>query len=254
MKRRLHPLLLFLLSVTLWGCGSAGSAALTVATAANMQFAMTALTRAFTRQTGIDCHIVISSSGKLTAQIREGAPYDLFVSADMKYPQTLYKSGLTTGAPMIYAYGKLVLWTVKDTLPPSLQALTDPGTGHIAIANPATAPYGGAAVEVLQHAGIYDQVKDKLVYGESIAQTNQFILSGAASVGFTAQSVVLSPQMKKKGHWIPIDPGSYAPIAQGAVVLKKEKPDQNAEKFYNFLFSKTARDILEQFGYQTITP
>ena len=121
---------------------------------------------------------------------------------------------------------------------------------HIAIANPVTAPYGTAAIEVLNHHHVYEDVKSKLVYGESISQTNQFIVSKSAEVGFTAKSVVLSPEMKGKGNWTDIDEADYTPIAQGAVVLKhRGSHDGDAQKFYNFLFSPKAKDILENFGY-----
>ena len=172
---------------------------ITIAVAANMQFAMRALTHAFEKQNGITCDLIISSSGKLTAQIKAGAPYDLFVSADMKYPEDLYKSGFALEEPKIYAYGKLVLWSMDQEVKPSLAVLKTQAIKHIACANPKTAPYGVAAVEALKHYGLYNQVKSKLVYGESIAQTKQFIISESAELSFTAKSVVLSPDLKGSG-------------------------------------------------------
>ena len=223
---------------------------LSIAVAANMQFAMQEISKTFTEQTGIKCDLVISSSGKLTAQIKEGAPFDVFVSADMKYPTELFNTGFAVGQPKIYAYGKLVMWSMIESIKTSINSLTNQSINHIAIADPKTAPYGEAAVAALKHYGIYENVKDKLVYGESISQTNQFIISKSAQVGFTAKSVVLSPEMKDKGQWIDVDENSYSAIAQGVIIIKrKNSPEDNAKNFYNFLFSVDVKKILENFGY-----
>jgi len=155
---------------------------ITIATAANMQFAMEELITAFTDKTGIPCTMVVSSSGKLTAQIIAGAPYDIFVAADMKYPQEIYEKGLAQRPPKIYAYGTLVLWSLLDEVIPSLPILEENIINHIAIANPKTAPYGKAAKMILEEKGIYNTLEEKLVFGESIAQTNQFILSKAVEI------------------------------------------------------------------------
>lgn len=224
---------------------------LQIAVAANMQFAMKDLTKKFTEQSGIECETVISSSGKLTAQIKQNAPYDVFVAADMKYPTELFKEGFTTAKPEVYANGKLVLWTMSDGVQPSVEVLKTEPIKHISIANPKLAPYGKATVEVLEHFGIYKDVKDKLVFGESISQANQFIISNAADIGFTAKSVVLSPELKGKGKWIDLDENLYSPIAQGMVIIKRDGAEnKNAQQFYDFLFSVDAKKILQQYGYQ----
>ena len=223
-------------------------ATLTIATAANMQFAMKALSDRFTQQNGVRCNLVVSSSGKLTAQIKEGAPFDIFVAANMKYPDEVFKAGLATEAPRVYAYGKLVLWSLLDGVEPSLEALTEESIRYVALANPKTAPYGVAAIEVLQQRQIFDQVEPKLVYGESIAQTNQFITTKSAEVGFTAMSVVLSPKMKGKGKWVTLEE-SYSPIEQGVIVVNRKKVNPIALQFYEFLFSTEAKNILKEFGY-----
>ena len=231
-------------------CQKKKSNKLVIATAANMQFAIQDLTEAFSQQTGIECETIISSSGKLTAQITEGAPFDIFVSADMKYPETLHRNGFTAAPPQIYAYGQLVLWTMLDSLRPSIELLYNKSTKFIALANPQTAPYGLAAMEVLQHYRILAAVEDKLVYGESIAQTNQFIISGAATMGFTAKSVVLSPEMKGKGEYMEIKSDLYSPIAQGIVLLKNDEESLfRAQQFFDFLFSSNGQSILKQYGY-----
>ena len=223
---------------------------LTIATAANMQFVMRELTASFTEETKIQCEIIVGSSGKLTAQIKQGAPFDLFVSANMKYPEDLYNSGFTIGKPTIYAYGRLVLWTMSSSVNLSLDFLTSDYVKHIAVANPRIAPYGVPAIEVLKNEGIYDKIKDKLVFGESISQTNQFITSEVAEVGFTAKSVVLSPNMKKNNNWIEMNNESYRPIAQGVVILKnRNNHREDAQKFYKFLLSQKGGKILNKFGY-----
>ncbi|MDO3695150.1 molybdate ABC transporter substrate-binding protein [Wenyingzhuangia sp. chi5] len=223
---------------------------ITIATAANMQFAMKKIASVFEKDSGVKCNMVISSSGKLTAQIKKGAPYDIFVAANMKYPEEIYKSGLSYKAPKVYAYGKLVLWTMNKQTKPSLKLLANSKIKHIALANPATAPYGFAAIEVLKKHQLYNKVKDKLVFGESISQTNQFITLQSAEVGFTAMSVVMSPTMKDKGTWVEVDKKNYTPIEQGIVIIKhKGLTNPSALKFYDFLFSEKAQSILKDYGY-----
>ncbi len=245
-------LILFFLAF-LVSCGTAERGqGLTIAVAANMQFAIQEIAMAFTEETGLPCDLVIGSSGKLTAQIVEGAPFDVLVSADMKYPRSLHELGLTATDPEVYAYGSLVLWTLNESLDLSMSLLKADEIRYIALANPKTAPYGVAAESVLGHYGVYEAVRHKLVFGESIAQTNQFITSGAADAGFTALSVVMSPQMTGKGQWIAPDPASYEPISQGMVVLRREGgSDQSGMAFRDFVFSKRGREILTKFGYLT---
>ncbi|SEL71841.1 molybdate transport system substrate-binding protein [Aquimarina amphilecti] len=232
------------------GCKQPKRNVIRIAAAANMQYAIEEISNAFTEKTGVSCELVVSSSGKLTAQIIEGAPYDIFVSANMKYPNEIYKNELALEAPKVYAYGQLVLWSMYQEMEPSLEMLTNDTIVHIAIANPKTAPYGQAAIELLKKSNVYDLVEEKLVYGESISQTNQFITSKSSEIGFTAMSVVLSAKMKDKGGWILLNKKEYTPIEQGAVIIKRENQDStNSRKFYKFLFSKEAREILEDFGY-----
>lgn len=248
MKKIIPQLLIYILLVI--SCKQPDEKKLTIAASANMQFAIQEISKAYTKQTGINCEIIVGSSGKLTAQIKEGAPFDIFVSADIKYPEELFISGFTTNKPIIYAYGKLVLWTMIDSIKPSLYMLKNLDIHHIAIANPKTAPYGIAAVELLKNKGIYNTISPKLVFGESISQTNQFIVSKSAEIGFTAKSVVLSPKMKNKGNWIDLDENDYSPIAQGIVVLNNRAMQKNdAEKFHNFMQSTVAKKILVDFGY-----
>jgi len=231
-------------------CQKKQATKLNIAVAANMQFAMKVLAKTFTKKTNILCNLIISSSGKLTAQIKAGAPYNVFISANMKYPNDLFKSGFATKAPVIYAYGKLVMWSMVEGIHPSIALLNNKQIKHIALANPKMAPYGIATIAVLKHYHLYNSLKTKLVFGENISQTNQFIISKSSAIGFTSKSVVLSPQMKGKGNWIAVDESVYTPIAQGVVVLKHHRTElKNSKKFYDFLLSAEAKKILKNFGY-----
>lgn len=243
---------ILILGVLFSSCTKPGSHSkeLFIATAANMQYAMEALTQSFTESTGITCELIIGSSGKLTAQIVEGAPFDVFVSADMRYPEEIFRSGRGVDSPQVYAYGKLVLWSRDENIQPSLEILESDNIQHIAMANPQNAPYGIAAAYMLAHFRMDSTLQDKLVFGESIAQTNQFISTQAAQVGFTAKSVVLSPNIQGKGRWIELPSESYPPIEQGAIVVKRTESNQEtAQAFYDFLFSSKAHEILREFGY-----
>ncbi len=238
-----------------WGCQTQGGVpTLRIATAANMQFAMKELADAFSEETGISCETIVGSSGKLTAQIREGAPFDVFVSANMVYPNALNREGLTTGPPEIYAYGCLVLWWNRMDRAPTPSDLTSDRIRHVALANPKTAPYGMAAGEWLEHNGLLEKIEQKLVFGESIAQTNRFITSGAADLGFTSKSIVVSSLLSGKGSWVELDSARYSPIVQGAVMLTGNLQPLRAKRFYDFLFSAKAATILTKFGYTIPEP
>lgn len=244
--------MIFSLLLVLFCSVGAFAGDLTVAVAANVQYTFEELKAEFQKETGINIKQVIGSSGKFTTQIENGAPFDIFLSADMDYPQTLKKEGLTYNDPKIYAYGTLVLWTMTDVdLSKGIEVVTDPAIGKIAIASPHTAPYGRQAVNALKHSQLYNQVSKKLVYGESIAQTNQFITLKAADLGFTAKSIVLAPNMKDQGQWIEIEKEAYEPIAQGVVILKHAQKEnlEDAQKFFDFLFSDAAGEVFKKYGY-----
>lgn len=252
MKNIMKPLKL-LGVVLLLLCGtSAHAAPLTVAVAANVKYAFDDLVKAFKQETGIEVQGVFSSSGKIAAQVKSGAPFDVFLSADTEYPEALYKDRLAVTKPRAYAYGVLVLWTTKNLdLSQGLSILTDAQVQRIAIANPKLAPYGRAAMQALEHAGLNAAVEPKLVYGESIAQATQFVDSGAADIGFIAKSMVIAPELAGKGKWVEVGKGSYQPIAQAVVVLKHgaETQSESARKFVEFLFTLRARAIFEKYGY-----
>lgn len=223
---------------------------LTVAVAANVQFAFDELSQVFEKDTGISVKKVVGSSGKLTAQIENGAPFDVFLSANTEYPLRLIKSFFAVSPMRIYAKGSLVLWslTKKDF---DVDFLSADGIKKIAIADPRSAPYGVQARHVLHELGIYDLVKEKLVFGESIGQVNQFVLSGVVDLGITARSVVVAPKVEGQGYWVEISPMLYEPIEQGCVVLRygNQNHPKISRMFFDFLFSQKAQDIFRRYGY-----
>ena len=226
---------------------------LLVAVAANVQFAIRDIERDFEQETGILVELITGSSGKLTAQVLQSAPFDIFIAADLKYPDTLFQQGFSPAPPRVYAYGTLVLWTTQELdLNQWQKLLEQDAVQKIAIANPATAPYGLQTIHLLKHYKLYEKVQSKLVLGESIAQTNQYIASGACEIGFTAKSIVLAPEMQGKGKWIAMNPSAYQPIAQGAVITQhgaKQHPDAS-QRFFSYLFSEKGQSILAKYGYQ----
>jgi len=224
---------------------------LKVAVAANVRFAFNEIAKAYEKQSNVKIIPIVSSSGKLTAQIEHGAPFDLFLSANMKYPSYLYSKKLASNKPKIYAYGGLVLWTLNKKIVLKLDNLKDNSIKKIAIPNPKNAPYGIEAIRVLEKHNLKQDIHKKIVWGESISQTNQYIYSRSADVGVTAKSVVLSPKMKNIGRWKELDKNDYLPIKQGVVILKNgfEKNRKLSIDFYNFIFSKTSQNILKKYGY-----
>jgi len=233
--------------------GPAKAATLTVAVAANAQYAFAELAAAFEARSGHRIKPIYNSSGKLTAQILQGAPFDLFLAADMAYPERVHQAGRALEAPRPYAYGLLVLWTTRMTdLSDWRTRLASASVNRLAIANPRLAPYGAATLEALAHLGLDAALRPKLVYGESISQVNQYIHSGLVDAGFTAKSAVLAPPMRGHGKWVELPPDSYRPIAQGMVLLKQSTNAQRdaARAMYDFLLSREAGTILTRYGYR----
>ena len=249
-------LILFLISSILFSCNSDNKNKVSIAVANNMQFAMEEITSQFEEKYGISVEVSSGSSGTLTSQIKQGAPYDVFISANMKYPKSLHNDKLTVEAPKIYAYGSLVFWTLKDVdINEGLKSLLNDNIKKIAIANPETAPYGIAAVEALKNAKLHEILNSKIIYGEGVSQVNQYVKSGAVDVGITSKSVVYSPKLVEKGTYIDVDKTLYNQIEQGIVILKKGKETnfKNAELFYNFMFTSEVKIILTKFGYDSKT-
>jgi molybdate transport system substrate-binding protein len=224
-----------------------------VAVAANVSYAMDKLKEEFRKEhPDVRVHITLGGSGKLTAQIKNGAPYHLFMSANMEYPNALFSEGLTVDKPLVYAKGGLACLSVRaKDFSKGIEILRDKSIRKIAIANPKTAPYGKATMEALQNAGVLKDIKKRFVYGESIAQTLSFTML-AADVGFIASSSLYSPKLAhfKKGiHWVEVDAKLYTPINQGIVILKNAQNNSDALAFYNFILSEKAKEIFQDFGY-----
>lgn len=225
---------------------------LMVAVAPNVKFAFDDLQAEFKKESGIDVKPVFAASGALTAQIKNGAPFDVFVSADMRFPEEVFKSGFAAAPPKPYAYGILVLWTAKDLdLANWKTLLADPRVEKIAVPNPKTAPYGREAMKLLAHLKLDETLKSKLVYAESIGQSASYVQTRVVDVGFNAKSVAASKEMQGKGKWMEIREAPVEPIAQGAVILKhgQETSPAAAKKFFDFLYSPKARAIFAAHGY-----
>lgn len=236
----------FLISISIY------SEKFIVAGAANLQYALKALQLEYNQEYSKNIQIVLASSGKIFTQIQNGAPYSIFLSADMNYPSKLYKSGHSIAEPTIYAKGTIVLWSSNRMIDKDIKKiLLNPKNKTIAIANPETAPYGKESINILENLKIYNDIKSKLVFAESISQVNQYIFSGAAEIGFTAKSIVTTKNNINKENCVEIDKGLYKPIDQGIIILKYglDHFPEESKSFYNFIFSKKGKYILSEYGY-----
>jgi len=224
-----------------------------IAVSANVSYAINELKKEFNRlHPNIEVQVTLGGTGKLTAQIKNNAPYQILMGANMLYPETLYKEGFAVTRPLVYAQGALVyLSRKKRDFSQGMALLDSDKIKRVAIANPKTAPYGTATVEALKNANVYEKVKKKCVYGESISQTITYAVK-ATDLGFVAKSALYSPQMahfKKDENWADVDPKLYTPISQGIVILKKGEKSEAVSAFYAFIFSKKAEKIFKDFGY-----
>jgi len=224
-----------------------------IAVAANVSYAIKDLIQTFnTTHPDTKVQVTLGGTGKLTAQIRHGAPYDLLMAADMAYPESLHQEGLATQNPHVYAQGALALLsTHKRDFSSGLKLLLNKEIHKIAIANPKTAPYGKAAFEALQKAGLLERLKPKFVYGESISQTVAHTVT-AADIGLIAASSLYSPQMQQYhegSHWITVPSDLYTPIDQGVVILSSAKDNSEVQAWYDFILSPEAGKILQRYGY-----
>ena len=225
-----------------------------VAAAADLSTALQEISDSYEHKTGVKVKLSFGASGALTQQIRNGAPFDVFFSADMDYPRQLVAAGEADGATLYqYAVGKLVLWVPADS-PLDLEhkgmdALLDPSVKKIAIANPQHAPYGRAAVAALRHFGLYDRISDRLVLGENVSQAAQFAESGNAQAGFVALAHAVAPAMKGKGKYWEVPVESYPALAQGVVVVSHSQHKKEAVEFVEFIKTKEAADVLQKYGF-----
>ena len=243
---------LFLSLAGAWLCAATHAGEVTVAVAANFTAPMQKIAQAFEQDTGHKAQLAFGATGKFYAQIKNGAPFDLFLSADLDYPQALIKAGHADAKTLTtFAIGRLVLWTTKPDLAATDLAATvkNPSVQKLAVANPATAPYGRAALQVLDHLGLTAAARPKLVTGENITQTAQFVETGHADAGFVALSLVLSPKLKDKGRWTEVPTTLYTPLDQGVVLTVRGAANPAATRYLAFLSSPAARKILQDFGY-----
>jgi molybdate transport system substrate-binding protein len=221
-----------------------------IAAASDLKFCLDLLVADFRTGHPADTILVTyGSSGKTFTQLQQGAPFDLYFSADIEYPRKLVEAGLTAGEPRLYAVGRIVLWSDgEDASRLTLQELAADRFSKIAIANPLHAPYGKRAEEALKNAGLYPLVARRLVFGENIAQTAQFVQSGNAPIGILALSVVKSPACAGKPYsLIPAD--LHQPLEQALVIMKRAKDNTLAKDYVDFLFTKKARTIFARYGF-----
>jgi molybdate transport system substrate-binding protein len=226
---------------------------ITVATAADLQFAMQDVAARFQKETGKTVKLIYGSSGNFFQQIQNGAPFDIFFSANLDYPKKLEAAGLAEpGSYYQYARGKIVIWVPKESkidLSAGMQVLLDPSVKKIAIANPLHAPYGQAAVAAMQKGNVYEKVKDKFVLGENISQAASFVASGSAEVGILALSLALSPNMKDNGRYAEIPTDEYPPIEQACVILSSSKNKEIARQFLSSLKTAATANVLRSYGF-----
>jgi molybdate transport system substrate-binding protein len=237
----------------LLACRFAAAQGLTVAAASDLQSALPALASQFEKETGQQVGLTFGSSGNFYTQIQNGAPFDVFLSADIDYPRRLDAAGQAErGSLYQYATGHIVLWTRNDSgidLRRGLIVLTEGSVRRVAIANPEHAPYGRAAVAALRHEGLYERVQGKVVLGENISQTAQFAQSGAADVGVLALSLALSPALKSSGTYFEIPVAWYPPIEQAAVVVASSRQKALARQFIDYLKKPASVQILQAYGF-----
>jgi len=235
------------------------SQTLRIAAAANTRFVMKHLQEDFKKKTGISIEVITGASGNLTAQIKNGAPYDLFFSADMEFPAKLYKTGFALNAPKIYALGSLIVCSrSRPDIKNWRRLLSLPSVNKIAIANPSLAPYGKAAEDALKYYKLWELVQPKLVLGESISQVNTYVVTGSAVIAFTTEALLQELKAQqgntefRQFYWAKVDPAVYRKIEQGMIILSHAKKENYAAavKFFNYISSAAAGQILKKSGYR----
>ncbi|MBK8378148.1 MAG: molybdate ABC transporter substrate-binding protein [Nitrospira sp.] len=246
-------LLLYVMLVLLCRPAIALADDIAVAAASDLQFAIKELIVEYEKQTGHHVKLSLGSSGNFYAQLQQGAPFDLYFSADIGYPKKLEEAGLTVpGSLYRYAVGRVVLWAPKQSpveVSKGLTVLRDAAVRKIAIANPKHAPYGRAAVAAMEQSQVYAEVKDRLVLGENISQAAQFIESGACDVGIIALSLAMAPVMKSAGSYWLIPAEAHPPLEQGAVIMKQSKQQDAARHFLQFMQSPQGQEVMTRYGF-----
>lgn len=246
---KLLKALLFVFTMT-FGL-SAHAEKITVAAAADLKFAMDEIAANFKKtNAGDEVEVVYGSSGKFNTQIQQGAPYDLFFSADIVFPRELWKAGLAASEVKPYAVGRIVLWSASmDASKMTLDSLADPKITRIAIANPKHAPYGKRAEEALRASNLWEKVEPKLVYGENIANTAQFVQTGNAQAGIIALSLAVNPELASKGGYWLIPDNLHQPLEQGFVITKRAEGSALAKRFAGYMGSAPARAVMTKYGF-----
>lgn len=244
-------ILLWIVLSTTTGVFAQNTDKITIAAAADLKYAMDEIVTEFQKiNPESNVEVVYGSSGKANTQILQGAPFDMFFCADIKYPLDLHKKGLCASMVTTYAWGRLVLWSATlDSSKLTMSILTDSSISRIAIANPMHAPYGERAREALMSLGLWDKVKKKLVYGENIAQAAQFVTSGNAQVGILALSLAMNPELSKNGHYLLIPDTLHTPLEQGYIITKRAAGNKLAIKFADFMEENLSRTIMKKYGF-----
>ncbi|TAN79889.1 MAG: molybdate ABC transporter substrate-binding protein [Gallionella sp.] len=242
-----------LISVCLFLAGQTAHAGekITIAAAADLKFALDEIVVLFNKAHPADqVETIYGSSGKFQTQIRQGAPFDLYFSADIAYPRALAAEGLAASEVQPYAVGRIVLWSMsRDANKLALADLADPAIRKIAIANPKHAPYGKRAEEALKAAGMWEKVEAKLVYGENVAQVAQFVQTGNAQVGIVALSLALGPELAKRGGYALISDKLHQPLEQGFIVTERASANPLAQAFARFMAGQEARAVMARYGF-----
>ena len=230
---------------------SAQAEKLTIAAAADLKFAMDEIVATFTKSNPGDAlNVIYGSSGKFHTQIQQGAPYDMYFSADIAFPRELAKAGLAASEVKPYAMGRIVLWSsTQDASKMTLDSLTDPKVVRIAIANPKHAPYGKRAEEALRAAGVWEKVEPKLVYGENIAHAAQFVQTGNAQVGIIALALAVNPELASKGRYWLVPDILHNPLEQAFIITRRAAGNALATRFADYMGSTTARTVMTRFGF-----
>lgn len=242
---------LILMCSLLFITSTAHAEKITIAAAADLKFAMDEIAAEFKKANSDDeIEAIYGSSGKFSTQIRQGAPYDLYFSADIAFPRDLAKSGLAASEAIPYALGRIVLWSAtQDASTMTLESLTDPQITRIAIANPKHAPYGKRAQEALLSTNLWDKVEKKLIYGENIAHTAQFVQTGNAQVGIIALSLAVNPELTSKGGYWLIPDNLHEPLEQGYIITRRAADNKLAQNFADYMGSLPARAVMTKYGF-----
>jgi molybdate transport system substrate-binding protein len=255
-NRRTTALVVAAVAVVVAGAGGrAQPHPIRIAAASDLRFALPeVVARLRQRQPALDVQVTYGSSGTFFAQLVNGAPFDLFMSADTDYPKQLAARGLIlAGSEFTYGIGRLAVWvpaaSLLDVEKNGLQVLLDPRIRHVSIANPATAPYGRAAEAAMRQAGVYDRVRAKLVLGENVAQALQFVQSGSAEVGVVALALAIAPAVKGRGRFWTVPLEMYPRLEQGGVILRSTARADEARAVRAFLIGDEGRAILERYGF-----